>query len=400
MLRGKTVVLGITGGIAAYKMANTASALVKLGADVHVIMTENAQHFITPNTFEALCHRRCITDTFDRNHEFEVEHVGLAKNADIILIAPATANVIGKMANGIADDMLTTTVLAAKCPILVAPAMNTGMYENKIVQDNMDKLSRYGFQMIEPVSGYLACGDVGVGKMVEAEVLVEYIVREVAMPKDLCGKKILITAGATREALDPVRFMTNHSTGKMGYAFARIAAMRGAEVTLVSGETNLSKPVGVRVVDVVSAQDMYEAVMECVSTQDIVIKAAAVADYRPKEVHDEKTKKKDGNLSIELERTTDILKTLGEEKSTRQFLCGFSMETENLIGNSRDKLERKNLDMIVANNLKVEGAGFGGDTNVVTIITKDMEKSLPTMSKEEVANEVLNEIMHKFSHLG
>ncbi len=398
MLRGKTVVLGITGGIAAYKMANTASALVKLGADVHVIMTENAQNFITPNTFEALCHRRCITDTFDRNHEFEVEHVGLAKSADIILIAPATANVIGKMANGIADDMLTTTVLAAKCPILVAPAMNTGMYENQIVQDNMEKLSRYGFQMIEPVSGYLACGDVGAGKMVEPEVLVEYILREVAMSKDLHGKKILITAGATREALDPVRFMTNHSTGKMGYAFARVAAMRGAEVTLVSGQTNLGKPVGVRVVDVVSAQDMYEAVMEWAPTQDIVIKAAAVADYRPKEVHEEKTKKKAGDLSIALERTTDILKTLGAKKREGQFLCGFSMETENLIENSRDKLERKNLDMIVANNLKVDGAGFGGDTNVVTIITKDMEKSLPTMSKEDVANEILNEIMHKSSN--
>lgn len=395
MLKGKTIVLGITGGIAAYKIASLASMLMKQGAEVHVIMTANAQNFITPHTFEALTHRRCVTDTFDRNHEYDVEHIGLAKAADVIMVAPATANIIGKMANGIADDMLTTTLLAAKCPILVAPAMNTGMYENPIVQDNIKKLEQYGMKMIEPTKGYLACGDIGAGKMAEPEVLLEVICNEIAYEKDMIGMNVLVTAGATREAVDPVRYVTNHSTGKMGYAIAKVASMRGANVTLVSGKTNLSKPLGVEVIEVISAKEMYEAVTSCSKEQDIIIKAAAVADYRPAKVSDEKVKKKDGELAIELERTDDILQKLGTEKLKKQFLCGFSMETENMLENSRVKLQKKNLDMIVANNLKEQGAGFGTDTNIVTFITKYHEITLPIMSKEEVATELLNQILEE-----
>lgn len=395
MLKGKTIVLGITGGIAAYKGASLASMLMKQGAEVHVIMTDNAQKFITPNTFEALTHTRCMTDTFDRQHAFKVDHVGIAQKADLIMVVPATANVIGKMAHGIADDMLTTTLLAAKCPILVAPAMNTGMYQNPIVQDNMDILRKYGIKIIEPTSGYLACGDVGEGKLVEPEILLECILNEVALKKDMKGLKVLVTAGGTREALDPVRFLTNHSTGKMGYAIAKLACMRGAQVTLVSGKTDLMKPIGVHLVDVTSAKEMYDAVMEASEVQNVIIKAAAVADYRPANVSDQKMKKKDGELTIELERTDDIIKALGNQKKEGQFLCGFSMETENMVENSKGKLEKKKLDMIIANNLKEAGAGFGTDTNIITIITKDGEKVLPLMSKEKVANEILSEIMKR-----
>lgn len=397
MLKGKTVILGVTGSIAAYKAASLASMLVKQGAEVNVIMTANAVNFINPITFETLTGRKCLVDTFDRNFEFQVEHVSLAKKADLVMIAPASANVIGKMAGGIADDMLTTTVLACTCPKLVAPAMNTRMFENSIVQENMRKLESHGFQIISPAVGHLACGDTGAGKMPEPSVLLEYILQEIGMEKDLAGKKILITAGPTREAIDPVRFLTNHSTGKMGYALARIAAMRGADVTLVSGPVQLSVPLTVKCVNVTTAKEMFDAVRELAPEQEIVIKAAAVADYRPANVSSEKVKKTDGVLSLPLERTDDILQYLGEHKAADQFLCGFSMETEHMLENSRRKLEKKHLDMIVANNVKTEGAGFGTDTNVVTILTKETIVELPMMSKEEVAERILDEIRERLS---
>ncbi len=393
MLKGKTIVLGVTGSIAAYKIAGLASALKKKHADVHVLMTKNAVNFINPITFETLTGNKCLIDTFDRNFEFSVEHVSLAKKADVVMIAPATANVIGKLAHGIADDMLTTTVMACKCKKYISPAMNTNMYENPVVQDNLEVLRKYGYEVIDPASGYLACGDIGKGKMPEPEILMEYIMREVCMEKDMAGKKVLITAGPTQEAIDPVRYITNHSSGKMGYALAKIAMLRGAEVTLVSGPTAIKPPMFVKVVPIVSAQDMYEAVTSVSEEQDIIIKAAAVADYRPMHVSDEKMKKKDDELAIELERTNDILKYLGEHKREGQFLCGFSMETQNMISNSRAKLVKKNLDMIAANNLKVEGAGFQGDTNVLTLITEDEELSLDLMSKEDAALQIFNKIL-------
>ena len=393
MLKGKTVLLGITGSIAAYKIAYLASALHKLHADVHVLMTENATNFINPITFETLTGNKCLVDTFDRNFQFQVEHVSIAKKADVVMIAPASANVIGKIANGLADDMLTTTVMACRCRKIFAPAMNTAMYENPIVQDNIKKLQHYGYEVITPASGYLACGDTGAGKMPEPETLLEYILREVAFEKDLSGKKILVTAGPTQEAIDPVRCLTNHSSGKMGYAIAKMAMLRGAEVTLVSGPTAIEPPLFVKVVPVTSARDMFEAVTGVSDQQDIIIKAAAVADYRPKQVSEDKVKKKDDQVSIELERTDDILKYLGQHKKNGQFLCGFSMETKDMIGNSRAKLEKKNLDMVAANNLKVEGAGFQGDTNVLTLITQDEEVSLPLMSKEDAALKILDKII-------
>lgn len=392
ILSGRTVVLGVTGSIAAYKIANLASSLVKKGANVHVIMTKNATNFINPITFETLTGNKCLVDTFDRNFEFSVEHVSLAKQADIFMVAPASANVIGKIANGIADDMLTTTIMACKCHKIISPAMNTNMFENPIVQNNIQKLKNYGYEMIEPVSGYLACGDVGAGKMPEPAVLESYIMREIAMEKDMKGKKVLITAGPTMEKIDPVRFISNHSTGKMGYALAKIAMLRGAEVTLVTGKTSIPKPDFVKVVNVQSAKEMFEAVDKEFDTQDIVIMSAAVADYRPKEVATEKIKKKDGEAAIELERTEDILATMAARKKN-QFVCGFSMETENMIENSKAKLEKKNLDMICANNLKVEGAGFGTDTNVVTLISKNWIKELPMKSKERVAKDILDVIV-------
>ncbi len=393
MLKGKTIVLGITGGIAAYKAAILASMLVKQHATVHVIMTKNAQNFITPNTFEALTHTKCLTDTFDRNHSFKVDHVGIAQQADLIVIVPATANIIGKIAHGLADDMLTTTMLAATCPKIIAPAMNTGMYQNPIVKDNIEKLKSYGMKIISPASGYLACGDVGEGKLVEPEILLEHVLNEVAFEKDMIGMNVLVTAGATREAIDPVRFISNHSTGKMGYAIARNARMRGAEVTLITGQTQIPKPIGVTAYEVISAEDMYEAVTKYSDIHDIVIKAAAVSDYTPRVVSGEKMKKKEGELSIELNRTKDIIASIGEKKKENQYLCGFSMETEHMIENSKIKLLKKNLDMIIANNLKEEGAGFAGNTNIVTIITKKSEKSLPKMSKDEVAETILSEIL-------
>ena len=393
MLKGKTVLLGITGSIAAYKIAYLASALHKLHADVHVLMTENATNFINPITFETLTGNKCLVDTFDRNFQFQVEHVSIAKKADVVMIAPASANVIGKIANGLADDMLTTTVMACRCRKIFAPAMNTAMYENPIVQDNIKKLQHYGYEVITPASGYLACGDTGAGKMPEPETLLEYILREVAFEKDLSGKKILVTAGPTQEAIDPVRCLTNHSSGKMGYAIAKMAMLRGAAVTLVSGPTAIEPPLFVKVVPVTSARDMFEAVTGVSDQQDIIIKAAAVADYRPKQVSEDKVKKKDDQVSIELERTDDILKYLGQHKKNGQFLCGFSMETKDMIGNSRAKLEKKNLDMVAANNLKVEGAGFQGDTNVLTLITQDEEVSLPLMSKEDAALKILDKII-------
>lgn len=397
MLQGKTVVLGVTGSIAAYKIASLASSLVKLHADVHVIMTQNATHFITPITFETLTGNKCLVDTFDRNFQFHVAHVSLAQRADLMLIAPASANVIGKMANGIADDMLTTTVMACTAPVLISPAMNTHMYENPIVQDNLDKLRRFGYTVIEPAVGMLACRDVGAGKMPEPEVLLDYILREIACEKDLQGKKILVTAGPTQEALDPVRYLTNHSTGKMGYAIARRAMLRGAEVTLVTGVTALKPPPFVEVVHVVSAAEMFDAVTSRAPEQDAVIKSAAVADYRPAEIASEKQKKHDGEMQIPLTRTQDILAYLGEHKREGQFLCGFSMETQNMLENSREKLKRKHLDMICANNLKVSGAGFGTDTNVVTLIQKDSERELPLLSKEAVGDAILD-IIRDFWH--
>ena len=393
MLKGKTVVLGVTGSIAAYKIASLASMLIKQHADVHVIMTQNATNFIHPTAFETLTRHKCLVDTFDRNFQYSVEHVALAKRADVVLVAPASANVIGKIANGIADDMLTTTVMACKCKKIISPAMNTQMFENPIVQDNLKKLEHYGYEVIQPAVGLLACKDVGAGKMPEPETLLEYILREVAYEKDLKGKKILVTAGPTQEPIDPVRYLTNHSSGKMGYAIAKVCSMRGADVTLVSGKTAIKPPLFVDVVPVTTARDMYEAVTSRFDQQDIVIKAAAVADYRPKTISDQKVKKADGELSIEMERTDDILKYLGEHKREDQFLCGFSMETEHMLENSRKKLEKKNLDMIVANNVKVEGAGFAGDTNIVTLITKDDETQLPLLSKEETAVEIMNKIL-------
>ena len=397
MFTNQTIVLGVTGSIAAYKIASLASMLVKQHANVHVIMTQNATNFINPITFETLTGHKCLVDTFDRNFEFQVEHVSLAKQADLMLIAPASANVIGKMAHGIADDMLTTTVLACKAPIYVSPAMNTNMYENPIVQDNLRILEKYGMKVIDPASGYLACGDTGAGKMPEPETLFAYIEAELAHEKDLAGKRVLVTAGATQEALDPVRYLTNHSTGKMGYALAKAAMLRGAQVTLVSGQTSLEPPLAVDVVPIVSAQDMYEAVERRFDDTDLLIMAAAVADYRPKEYVDQKIKKKAGDNVLELARTTDIIGTLSGRKHPGQFLCGFSMETEHMLENSRAKLEKKNLDMIVANNLRTEGAGFGTETNVVTLIRADGQTELPKMSKLEVSHRILDEIVRTFN---
>lgn len=393
MLKGKTVVLAVSGSIAAYKIASLASALKKLHANVQVLMTKNAVNFINPITFESLTGNKCLVDTFDRNFQYSVEHVALAKQADVVLVAPASANVIGKIAHGIADDMLTTTVMACKCKKIIAPAMNTNMFDNPILQDNLKILEHYGYEVISPAVGYLACGDTGAGKMPEPELLLRYILREIAYEKDMQGKRVLVTAGPTQESIDPVRFITNHSTGKMGYAIAKMCMLRGAEVTLVSGPTSIAKPEFVHVVDVVTAKEMYEEVTKRAKDQDIIIKAAAVADYRPKSVSSEKMKKKDDDLAIPMERTDDILKFLGEHKKEHQFLCGFSMETENMLENSRKKLEKKHLDMIVANNLKVEGAGFAGDTNVVTIITGQEEVSLGKMTKEETALRILDEIL-------
>lgn len=390
MLKGKTVVLGVTGSIAAYKMANVASMLIKKHCDVHVIMTQNATHFINPITFETLTNHKCLVDTFDRNFQFHVAHISVAQQADCFLLAPASANVIGKVANGIADDMLTTTIMACEAPKIVAPAMNTHMFQNPIVQDNLKKLKHYGYEIITPAAGRLACGDVGAGKLPSEEVLVSYIEKAIAKPKDMKGKKLLVTAGPTQEAIDPVRYITNHSTGKMGYAIARAAMLRGAEVTLVSGQTSLTPPPFVNVIPVVSAQDMFEAVRDHFDEQDIVIKSAAVADFRPADVSDEKIKKKDGDMSISMERTTDILQYLAGQRREDQFICGFSMETQNMLENSRKKLAKKKLDMIVANNLKVQGAGFGTDTNVVTMITEKEEKTLELMSKDEVADQLLD----------
>lgn len=393
MLKGKTVLLAVTGSIAAYKIAYLASSLKKLDADVHVLMTENATNFINPITFETLTGNKCLVDTFDRNFEFSVEHVSLAKKADVVMIAPASANVIGKIAHGIADDMLTTTVMACRCRKIVAPAMNTNMYENPIVQDNLKILKKYGYEVIAPAEGYLACGDTGAGKMPEPQLLLEYILRETACEKDMKGLKVLVTAGPTQEPIDPVRFITNHSTGKMGYAIAAVCMRRGAEVTLVSGPTAVQKPEFVNIIPVTTAREMFEEVTSRADEQDIIIKAAAVADYRPKNVSSEKVKKKDGELSMEMERTDDILAYLGSHRRPGQFLCGFSMETENVLENSRKKLKKKNLDMIAANSLKVEGAGFGGDTNVITIITEDEEVSLELMAKEEAASKILDQIL-------
>lgn len=394
MLRGKNVVLAVTGSIAAYKIAYLASMLKKLNADVTVLMTRNAVNFIHPITFETLTGNKCLIDTFDRNFEYSVEHVSLAKRTDVVLIAPATANVIGKLANGIADDMLTTTVMACECKKIIAPAMNTHMYHNPVVQDNIKKLRHYGMEVIAPDTGYLACGDVGEGKMPSEQVLLEYILREIRFEKDLEGKRVMVTAGPTREKIDPVRFITNHSTGKMGYALAKHCAQRGAEVTLITGKTQLEPPLFVRVIEVESAGEMFEAVKERYEEQDIIMKAAAVADYRPLSVSEEKVKKTEGEMSIALERTEDILKFLGENRRKGQFLCGFSMETENMLENSRAKLEKKHVDMIVANNLKQEGAGFGTDTNIVTLITRDGCRELPVMSKEDVAKHIIDTIQN------
>lgn len=393
MLKGKTVLLGVTGSIAAYKIAYLASALKKLHADVHVLMTKNATNFINPITFESLTGNKCLVDTFDRNFQFQVEHVSIAKKADVVMIAPASANVIGKLAHGIADDMLTTTVMACKCKKIISPAMNTNMFENPIVQDNLKILEHYGYEVIQPASGYLACGDTGAGKMPEPQTLLSYIEKEIACEKDLKGKKILVTAGPTQEAIDPVRYITNHSSGKMGYSIAKAAMLRGADVTLVSGRTAIEPPMFVEVVPIVTAKEMFDAVTSVSDEQDIIIKAAAVADYRPAVVSYEKVKKKDGEMSIALERTDDILKYLGEHKKENQFLCGFSMETQNMVSNSRAKLEKKNLDMIAANNVKEKGAGFQGDTNVLTLITQEEETPLQLMSKEDAANQLLDKIL-------
>ena len=393
MLKGKTVVLGVTGSIAAYKMANVASMLVKMHADVHVIMTQNACQFITPVTFETLTGNKCMVDTFDRNFQFHVAHVSIAKKADVVLVAPASANVIGKLANGIADDMLTTTVMACTCKIIVAPAMNTNMYHNPILQDNLKKLAGYGYEIIAPAKGMLACRDEGDGKMPSEDVLVNYIVREIAYEKDLTGMKVIVTAGPTQESVDPVRYITNHSTGKMGYELAKAAMLRGAEVTLVSGVSSLEKPMFIDFVQVRSAADMFEAMKARFLDNDIIIKAAAVADYTPASYNEEKTKKKDGDMSIPLTRTQDILKYMGENRREGQFYCGFSMETQNMLENSRVKLTKKNIDMVVANNLKVAGSGFGTDTNVVTMISKEEEIELELLTKEEVAHKIIDQIL-------
>ena len=398
MLSGKTVVLGVTGSIAAYKMANVASALVKEGAEVHVVCTENATTFINPITFETLTNHKCLVDTFDRNFQFHVAHVSLSQKADVMLIAPASANIIGKLANGIADDMLSTMALAATCPILVAPAMNTHMFENRIVQDNLNKLKQYGMQVIEPAAGRLACGDVGKGKLPEEGILLEYIRKEIQCRKDLAGKRVLVTAGPTREKIDPVRFISNHSSGKMGYAIARAAMLRGAEVTLISGPVSIPEPLFVQVRHVESAEDMYQAVMQESDTADLVIKAAAVADYTPCETSEEKIKKSDQDLSIALARTKDILKTVGEKKRDDQVVCGFSMETSNLVENSRKKLVSKHCDLIVANSLKEAGAGFGVDTNRITLITAEGAEELELMSKDGAGHKILDralEIWHQ-----
>lgn len=392
MLQGKHIVLGVTGSIAAYKIASLASMLKKQGADITVIMTQNATNFINPITFETLTGNKCLVDTFDRNFQYSVEHVSLAKQTDVFLVAPASANVIARAAHGMADDMLTTTLLACECPKIMAPAMNTRMFHNPIVQDNIKVLQHYGMEVITPATGYLACGDTGEGKMPEPELLLEYIIKALK-PKDMQGVRVLVTAGPTRERIDPVRYISNHSTGKMGYAIARAAMMRGAEVTLVTGRTDIEPPMGVRVMEIESAADMAEAVKENAGEQDILIKAAAVADYRPRYTYEEKVKKKDGDMSIELERTEDILGYLGAHKKAGQFLCGFSMETQNMIENSRGKLKKKNLDLIVANNLKQQGAGFGTDTNIVTLLSKTDMVELPIMSKDEVADELLSYIM-------
>lgn len=394
-LQGKCVLLGITGGIAAYKMANVASGLRKAGATVHVIMTENATKFITPLTFETLTNNRCVVDTFARDFQYDVKHISLAKAADLILIAPATANVIAKLANGLADDMLTTTVLASRCKKLVAPAMNTAMLENPITQDNLAKLKKYGFGIIEPAVGMLACKDVGSGKLPEPETLLDCIAMELAREKDMAGLHVTVTAGPTQEALDPVRYLTNHSTGRMGYAIAREAMLRGADVTLISGPTALKPVPGVKTVDVVSAKDMFEAVQAALPETDILVKAAAVADYRPANVADDKIKKRDGDMAIPLERTDDILGWVAEHRHPGLFVCGFSMETRDMIENSRKKLDRKHLDMIAANNLKVAGAGFGVDTNVVTILTAGGIQELPLMGKDQVAAKLLDAILER-----
>ena len=394
MLKGKTVVLGVTGSIAAYKMANLTSMLTKLHCDVHVIMTKNATNIINPITFETLTAHKCLVDTFDRNFNYNIEHVALGEKADVVLVAPASANVIGKMAAGIADDMLTTTILACKCKKIVAPAMNTNMYENPIVQANLKKLKEFGMEVIEPASGMLACRVEGKGKLPSEDVLLEYILREIQFEKDMTGKKVLVTAGATQEAIDPVRYITNHSTGKMGYALAKIAMLRGADVTLVTAPTNLPAPLFVDVVPVVSAQEMFDAVKERAPQTDIIIKAAAVADYTPVSVSDEKIKKNDGDLSLPMKRTTDILAYLGEHRKPGQFICGFSMETENLVENSKKKLQKKKADLIVANNLRDEGAGFGTNTNVVTLVMEEGIVELPCMSKEQVAEAVLDAIQN------
>ena len=393
MLKGKTVLLGVTGSIAAYKIAYLASALKKLHAQVHVLMTQNATNFINPITFETLTGNKCLVDTFDRNFQFSVEHVSIAKQADVVMIAPASANVIGKLAHGIADDMLTTTIMACKCKKIVSPAMNTNMYENPIVQDNLAILQHYGYEVIEPASGYLACGDTGAGKMPEPEMLLDYILREIAKEKDLLGRKVLVTAGPTQESIDPVRYITNHSSGKMGYALAKAAMLRGADVTLVSGPCAIEPPPFVKLVPVVTAKEMFDAVTSVSFEQDIIIKAAAVADYRPANVYEDKVKKHEKQMSIKLEKTDDILGYLGEHRLPGQFLCGFSMETQNMLGNSRAKLGKKHLDMVAANNLKVAGAGFQGDTNVLTLITQDEDVSLQLMSKEDAANVILDKIL-------
>lgn len=397
MLQGKTVVLGVTGSIAAYKIASLASKLVKLHADVHVLMTQNATNFITPITFETLTGNKCLIDTFDRNFQFDVAHVSLAKKADVMLIAPASANVIGKIANGIADDMLTTTVMASTAPVLISPAMNTHMYENPIVQDNLQKLERFGYKIIAPAVGMLACHDVGAGKMPEPEMLLDWILREIACKKDLQGKKILVTAGPTQEAVDPVRYLTNHSTGKMGYALARCAMLRGADVTLVTGPTAITPPPFVQTVAVTSAEEMYQEVTKRAAEQNAIIMAAAVADYRPATVSAEKQKKQAGDAVLPLSRTKDILAYLGEHKPAGQFLCGFSMETQHMLENSRAKLKQKHLDMICANNLKVAGAGFGTDTNVVTLIQAQKEQELLLQSKEAVGHAILDVIAKTLS---
>lgn len=397
MLKGKTVILGVTGSIAAYKIANLTSMLVKMHCDVYVIMTQNATNFINPITFETLTNHKTLVDTFDRNFNYNIEHVSLAKKADVVLVAPASANVIGKIAGGIADDMLTTTVMACRCKKIISPAMNTGMYENPILQDNLKKLKHFGYEIIEPDTGILACKDVGAGKMPSEQVLLQHILREIRFEKDMTGRRVVVTAGPTKEAIDPVRYITNHSTGKMGYAIANVAAQRGAEVVLITGETSIEKPPFVRTIEVVSAEDMFNAVVDTVEentgNDDIVIMSAAVADYTPANVADEKIKKADGAGNIELKRTKDILKYLGENRRGRQFLCGFSMETENMLENSRKKLQNKNIDMIVANNLKVAGAGFGTDTNIITVITKNETEELPIMSKDEAAIRILDKIL-------